>query len=333
MKRAAQPRRVGVSGREFDLDVRQLRTFLAVVEHGTLSRAAIALGLAQSTVSEALAALDRTLGVPTVLRKRGAPRLTVTKAGQALIPHAQRALEAIEAVRLSVVSATRAASARVEVIANESVTTYLLPPVLGALRKSWPRTRFDISIATCAGIRMQIAAGRRDVGLLLEEERSDPRARGKRTHETAERNELRSDLELVVFAGAQHPLVRQRRVRRAALSEFPIFISDAVGDFHNMLVGYFRADGAKKPATRSGRHNRGRAARSRRRCNGTGRLAAVCGYRGCAGRTRVRACGDPSTTADATSGYAPAVAHRTSPGDLRVARSIAENRKLKLGVI
>ena len=58
-----------------ELELRHLRVFAAVVDAGTHTRAARALGISQSTVSETLRALERTLGVE-LFRKaaKGAPR-------------------------------------------------------------------------------------------------------------------------------------------------------------------------------------------------------------------------------------------------------------------
>ena len=252
MKRDTLGGRVGSNGWASGLEIRQLRAFLAVVQEGTVSRAATTLGLAQSTVSEALAALDRALGAQTVHRKRGAQHTTLTAAGEALLPHARRTLEALEAAHLSVASVTRSAKARVEVVANESVSTYLLPPVLGALRKNWPRTRFAVSIETCATIRERVAAGRCDLGLLLEEDRTTSQTDSQSPiHDgTVERHDLRRDLQLIIFGGSKHPLTRGGRPRpigRDALGEFPMFVPDAAGDFHDLLLGYFAADGLRGP--------------------------------------------------------------------------------------
>ena len=215
-----------------------------------MSRAAAILGLTQSTVSEALAALDRALGTPTVHRTRGARRLTLTAAGEALLPHARRALQELEAAHLSVASVTRSARARVEIVANESVSTYLLPSTLGDLRKIWPRTSFVVSIETCATIREHVAAGLCDLGLLLEDERTDASPRSPTRAPYAERHEVRTNLPLIIFAGSKHPLMRSGRTRpigRDALSEFPVFVADATGEFYDLLLGYFVADGLKGP--------------------------------------------------------------------------------------
>lgn len=52
-----------------ELELRQLRVFVAVVEHRSVTRAAGPLELSQSTVSETISALERTLGVP-IFRSR-----------------------------------------------------------------------------------------------------------------------------------------------------------------------------------------------------------------------------------------------------------------------
>ncbi|HEY4592317.1 MAG TPA: LysR family transcriptional regulator, partial [Thermoanaerobaculia bacterium] len=84
---APAPERTGWSS---GLELRHLRAFVALVDHGSMTAAAQALGMAQSTVSEAMAALDRTLGTPAVARRRGARGHPLTPAGRALLPHARR---------------------------------------------------------------------------------------------------------------------------------------------------------------------------------------------------------------------------------------------------
>ncbi len=81
------PRRGARRARPSDpaLELRQLRAFVAVVDHGSVTAAAHVLGLAQSTVSEALAALERALGATVTVRRRGASDLLLTAAGHALV--------------------------------------------------------------------------------------------------------------------------------------------------------------------------------------------------------------------------------------------------------
>ena len=240
---ASSVERISTSGWQSPIEVRQLRAFLAVVEYGSLSAAAQALGLAQSTVSEALAALDRAVGTPTVRRKRGAHATPLTPAGEALLPFARRMLQEIDGLHVAIAEVTRGAQANVTVMANESVSTYILAPALGTLRRRWPKVRFSVTVGTCADIRGAVAAGRFDLGLLLEE------APG---HEedgaVPETVVLSPDVRLVIVGSAAHPLVRQGTpVRRDMLQPFSLLIADSAGDFHQLVRRYFTAEGLPGP--------------------------------------------------------------------------------------
>ena len=157
------------------LEIRQLRAFVALADAKRVTAAAGALGLAQSTVSEALAALERSIGAPLVLRQRGGHGLELTEAGRALLPHARKILAAVNDAHVAMAATTSRARANVDIVANESVSSYLLPDILPMLRQRWPGTRFTVSVATCAGVRDGVASGAFDVGLLLAEPTADNR--------------------------------------------------------------------------------------------------------------------------------------------------------------
>jgi DNA-binding transcriptional LysR family regulator len=84
------------------LTLQQLQYFLAAVQHGSFSAAAEELHMAQPSLSEQVRRLESELGVR--LFQRVGRGLTVTEAGLALRPHAERTLDAAEAARESVVA-------------------------------------------------------------------------------------------------------------------------------------------------------------------------------------------------------------------------------------
>ncbi|MFL6233569.1 MAG: LysR substrate-binding domain-containing protein, partial [Thermoanaerobaculia bacterium] len=57
----------------------------------------------------------------------------------------------------------REARATVDIVANESVSTYLLPEALAVLRQQWTGTRFSVTVATCQAVREGLAQGKYDV--------------------------------------------------------------------------------------------------------------------------------------------------------------------------
>lgn len=234
------------SGWSSNLELRHLRAFVALVDQGSLTRAARAMGIAQSTASEALAALERALGTPAVSRRRGGHGIALTPAGEALLPFARRMLATLTEAHAAIAEATHDALASVEIIANESVTSYLLPSALAVLRARWPKTRFAVSVATCPVVRAGVESARYDLGVWLQEP-----TRAADTTASSHRIVL-DEVPLTVFAQPAHPLVAGRAAGRARLTApiardavlpFPIYLSDAAGDFHDLVAAYFAADG------------------------------------------------------------------------------------------
>ncbi len=112
------------------------RTFLAVVQEGSLSSAARRLGLTQPTVARHVDALEKAVGADLFLRsQRG---LVPTEMALALAPYA-------ETLAATAAALMRAASGRagevcgsVRVSASEVVGVEHLPPILAALRRRHP---------------------------------------------------------------------------------------------------------------------------------------------------------------------------------------------------
>ncbi len=232
----------GENERTSGLELRHLRGLVALVDTGSMTAAAQALGISQSTVSETVAALERALGTPVVARRRGGRETTLTAAGRALLPHARRVLSLLDDAQAAVTAAAREARARVEVIANESISTYLLPPALAGLRTRWPNTRFIVSVGTCSAVRDGLAHGRFDVGALLEvASGAGPAARAGDASPAGGA--------LLLFCSPAHPLARGRSapVPRASLARYRVYSSDASGDFHALLTAYFEAGGLPGP--------------------------------------------------------------------------------------
>ena len=231
-----------------ELEVRLLRAFVALAERGGVTVAAKALGVAQSTVSEALAALERAIGVPVMSRAQGRRAAQLTAEGEALLPHARAVLAAVDQARMSIASTNRSARATVEIAANESVSTYLLPPVLARLRPRWPNTRFAVSVAAC-GTAIE-ESGRFDVGILLQQDDDRSPVVGDNTcavaaAEVAERYVLVPNVPLLVFAAPAHPLSRGRTrapVPREALFGLQLFVTEGTGEIQLLVRRFFNPD-------------------------------------------------------------------------------------------
>ncbi|AZP21742.1 LysR family transcriptional regulator [Streptomyces aquilus] len=77
-----------------DVELRQLRCLVAIVDEGTFTDAALALGVSQAAVSRTLASLERSLGVR--LLRRTSREVTPTGAGVRVVAHARRVLAEVD---------------------------------------------------------------------------------------------------------------------------------------------------------------------------------------------------------------------------------------------
>ena len=131
-----------------ELELRHLRVFAAVVDAGTHTRAARALGISQSTVSETLSALERTLGVALFRKAPKGPLLTA--AGEATLPYARRMFALASELVGALADASTDVKATLVVSAVESIGAYVLPSRLAAFARAGRRCAWRCSPAAAA---------------------------------------------------------------------------------------------------------------------------------------------------------------------------------------
>jgi DNA-binding transcriptional LysR family regulator len=153
------------------MDLVLLRAFVTVARTGNMTRAAVQLHLTQPAVSLQIKNLQETLGVALFARtSRG---LALTRDGQALLPHAERALAAASDVE-------RAASTlRQEVHGRLRIGTILDPAFLrlgGFLKQlveTYPRIETELRHGMSGWVLDQIRSRELDVGYYIGEPASD----------------------------------------------------------------------------------------------------------------------------------------------------------------
>ncbi|WP_194744381.1 LysR family transcriptional regulator [Thermaurantiacus tibetensis] len=124
------------------------RSFLAVIETGSLSAAARALGLTQPTLARHVDALEAEIGRDLFVRT---PRgLVPTDAGAALRPHAESVARAIAALHRTATAGAGDASGVVRVTASEIIAADWLPPILARLSLSHPGVRVELAVSNAA---------------------------------------------------------------------------------------------------------------------------------------------------------------------------------------
>ncbi|WP_033319084.1 LysR family transcriptional regulator [Streptomyces yerevanensis] len=147
------------------MQFQQLQYFVAVAETRHFTRAADLVHVAQPSLSQQIKALERELGADLFLRARG--NITLTDAGEALLPLARRILADAETARHEVGELVQLRSGRVRLGATPSVCTGLLPDVLRAFHDRYPGIRLLIEEGGSHDLVRELARGALDLALVV----------------------------------------------------------------------------------------------------------------------------------------------------------------------
>jgi DNA-binding transcriptional LysR family regulator len=116
--------------------LRQIRTFVAVAENGSISHAAQALSISQSAVSEAVRDLEADLGVQLFDRH---PRgLAVTQRGHQFLRHARAILAQVAASRLALDGERPAVAGTLHLGVTSLMAGYVMSDLLARFRRANP---------------------------------------------------------------------------------------------------------------------------------------------------------------------------------------------------
>jgi DNA-binding transcriptional LysR family regulator len=143
----------------------QLQYFVAVAETRHFTRAADLVHVAQPSLSQQIKSLERELGADLFLRARG--NITLTDAGEALLPLARRILADAETARHEVQELVQLRAGRVRLGATPSVCTGLLPDVLRAFHDRYPGIRLLIEEGGSHDLVRELARGALDLALVV----------------------------------------------------------------------------------------------------------------------------------------------------------------------
>ncbi len=119
-------------------------TFAAVVEKGSFTAAAEALGVSKSVVSKQVSLLERHLGAQ--LLNRTTRRLHLTQAGEVFASYSQRIMLEVREAEQSVMPLQSEPQGRLRISAPESLAMSLLPEALLRFQKQFPKLELEVHI-------------------------------------------------------------------------------------------------------------------------------------------------------------------------------------------
>ncbi len=146
------------------MNLAQLRALVAVVDRGSFTIAGDALGITQSGVSHAVAALEAELGVLLLHRERG--RALPTDVGARVVVHAREIVFREERIRCEGTAAADLASGRVKVGTFPSVTARFFSGFLADFGRRFPGIDVALFEGTDPEVLQWIDSRTVDVGLV-----------------------------------------------------------------------------------------------------------------------------------------------------------------------
>jgi DNA-binding transcriptional LysR family regulator len=129
--------------RQFDY-LSDVEAFLAVVERGSFTAAAVALSTTPSVLSRAVARLETRLG--NQLLRRTTRRLGLTEAGRAYFEQARVAFALLDEAQRDAQGAEGTLKGRVRISVPTTYGHYRLPPLLAAFTQRHPDVRVELNI-------------------------------------------------------------------------------------------------------------------------------------------------------------------------------------------
>jgi LysR family nitrogen assimilation transcriptional regulator len=149
------------------MELRQLRYFVAIVDHGSLSRAALVLHVAQPALTQQLRQLEEELGVQ--LLHRSAQGVLSTDAGNIFYEHAQAILKQVADARSAVTQSTERPSGSVTLGLPHSISGALALPLLTAARAQYPEITLQLTEELTGNLAEQLKSGRVNLAVLFDD--------------------------------------------------------------------------------------------------------------------------------------------------------------------
>ncbi|NEE06071.1 LysR family transcriptional regulator, partial [Streptomyces sp. SID7499] len=220
----------------------QLAYFVAVAEARHFTRAAEAVHVSQPSLSQQIRALETELGADLFSRARG--NITLTDAGEALLPLARRILADAETARQEVQELVSLRSGRVRLGATPSLCTGLLPDMLRAFHDRHPGVRLLLEEGGSHDLVRQLARGALDLALVVL-----PLPAASPALTTVEL--LHEDL-VVVSSATEPPPGRRGRIRIADLEGAPLVMFRHGYNLRELTLAACRAEGFEPTFTVEG---------------------------------------------------------------------------------
>ncbi|HEY2254079.1 MAG TPA: LysR substrate-binding domain-containing protein [Variovorax sp.] len=180
-------------------DLKSLRLFVAIAEHGSISEGSKRCHIALAAASKRISDLEARARLPLLVRH--ARGVTLTSAGHGLLLHARTVLAAMDRLSAELDDFQNGVAGVVSITANASAIAQFLPTQIGSFLRLHPVLKIDLQERASTEVVKAVLGGLADIGVI----------EGNTPAEGLECLPYRND-ELAVVVARDHPLARRKRI-------------------------------------------------------------------------------------------------------------------------
>lgn len=222
------------------LKLRDLHVFRAVVQHGSMSKAAVQLGVSHPSVSEVIAYLEHAFRVQ--LFDRGPRGVQPTVFGIALLNRCNNAFDELKLSIRDIEYLKDAAGGQLFIGCAESLSASILPSILDQFSRKYPRVKLHVDT---------VVTGTPEVSRLRDRSLDLVLARMRPVEELKFAEDLMIEVlfdeKLEIVVGADNPLARRRKIDLSDLVNEPWLLTGPDNWNFVMVAESFRARGLEMP--------------------------------------------------------------------------------------
>ena len=212
----------------FVMDLKQLNSFLAVVDHGGFSAAGRALHTVQSNVSAHVARLEKELGVTLIDRSTG----SLTDEGTVVLERARRIQAELDALAADVVSVRDQVSGLVRIGLIGTTARWIVPTLVDRVAQRHPLVRLEVHDATTSALTVQLATGAIDLAVVT-----------MPVTEPGFATELLFEEDRLLAVSAGHQLQDRTAITLGDLDGMPLILEPTSRPFRRLLETLFAERG------------------------------------------------------------------------------------------
>ncbi len=212
------------------MDIASLQAFVTVAEARSFSEAANQLHLTQPAISKRIALLESSLNCQ--LFDRIGRQTSLTEAGQALLPRAQRILFEMEDMRRELSNLSGEVGGTLKIGTSHHIGLHRLPPILKSFSRLYPEVNLDIQFIDSEMAVDLLMQGQLELGIVTLP--PDP-------HPTLHTIAVWDD-PLAFMVSVEHPLAQKTKIELQALAAYPAILPSLSTFTRRIVEKLFQAE-------------------------------------------------------------------------------------------